>query len=783
MKRSQRVEFRAAHGRLLQLCCLLVCGLSLGACSVDLGSSSQSVVTTLCGYPENSQPEGPSIGTCLGVCTSTVTGGSCDAPDTPGYVTLVYGCPGKTNGTACDGYTNGGVELGRFSDGRPVSFSDYRDAYPEYCTFQIDVGPADPWEAQDFIIWQRDECGETCKASPVANVAASPTLWSPSHEYRRINLLQDCQVTWESQCGSLSGSSTQITCVSSDEPDDALGSGDGHTTEDIRLVDGLNVDLRAERAGGGNGRCYTINFRIVDPFGNTGFGQCTVGVPHDGSGVASCDAEASRVCVAACGGTSPPASGLVLNSAADFHSAVARNTDLRGAIFNFKVTGLALDGLDLGGAHFRQGIENSNLINTKLEGARFDGEIWGRFLGANLKDANFSGATLYRSNFLYADLGGVSFGCAASVDNTSFSFAKLDARTQIPYSIPKCAYAGLPGGPPMLQHVQLNTPAILAALTGSSNRDVQIAKIRSKASDRKLFDALRMLLPAGSFDRQLHSSFRSAVYDQLRENGIYEFPVKSFVFDDVNEYWWNQSLSYHTVRPAGGPTLSWLYYSLPKEQSLQVVIGDVLADAILSDKPIYLDDPIGGRVSSGMFVWNLTPDCTPETKTAYITRMHSLLYEATVDWNGRLRTRADILVPAWLIDRALDNLDPAARARLWAIGADHIVAVQDLVDAGLFSQVMGTAYDTLIGYCPSAPSGQRATAISSTQILVSWQDNSDNEVGFEVNDGVTTKQVGANKTSYLRGGLTSGKSMCFRVRAYSVLGASKWTPYACATTF
>jgi hypothetical protein len=41
------------------------------------------------------------------------------------------------------------------------------------------------------------------------------------------------------------------------------------------------VQLRAERDGGGDGRVYTITFRVRDTAGNTGFATAQVIVPHD----------------------------------------------------------------------------------------------------------------------------------------------------------------------------------------------------------------------------------------------------------------------------------------------------------------------------------------------------------------------------------------------------------------------------------------------------------------------------------------------------------------------
>ncbi|MEV6595873.1 NlpC/P60 family protein [Actinoplanes sp. NPDC051346] len=86
-------------------------------------------------------------------------------------------------------------------------------------------------------------------------------------------------------------------------------------------------------------------------------------------------------------------------------------------------------------------------------------------------------------------------------------------------------------------------------------------------------------------------------------------------------------------------------------------------------------------------------------------------------------------------------------------------------------------------YPPAAPGSPIATPVNATTIRVSWTDRSNNETGFEINNGVTTVRVAANATSYLWSGLTPGTYMCFRVRAVNAVGASPWTPgWTCTTT-
>ena len=61
-----------------------------------------------------------------------------------------------------------------------------------------------------------------------------------------------------------------VTCalsVSSNEP--INGTGDGDTAPDWEIVDAHHVRLRAERAGNGTGRIYTITITCRDSAGNS----------------------------------------------------------------------------------------------------------------------------------------------------------------------------------------------------------------------------------------------------------------------------------------------------------------------------------------------------------------------------------------------------------------------------------------------------------------------------------------------------------------------------------
>jgi len=120
-------------------------------------------------------------------------------------------------------------------------------------------------------------------------------LWPPNHKYHTIEIAECCVISVTDICDAgVDIDDVVITSVSSDEPEEVQGEGDGNTLDDIVIEDSQTVKLRAERQGDGNGRVYTINFEVTDDSGNPEIGSCTVWVPHDqGSGATAVDDGAS----------------------------------------------------------------------------------------------------------------------------------------------------------------------------------------------------------------------------------------------------------------------------------------------------------------------------------------------------------------------------------------------------------------------------------------------------------------------------------------------------------
>ncbi|MBU0569010.1 fibronectin type III domain-containing protein [bacterium] len=90
---------------------------------------------------------------------------------------------------------------------------------------------------------------------------------------------------------------------------------------------------------------------------------------------------------------------------------------------------------------------------------------------------------------------------------------------------------------------------------------------------------------------------------------------------------------------------------------------------------------------------------------------------------------------------------------------------------------------------PAAPTNLIATAISSSQINLTWQDKSNNEDSFKIErkvEGETYSEiatVSANTTTYLDPGLSQGTTYCYRVKAYNSAGDSGYSNEACTETF
>jgi hypothetical protein len=97
-------------------------------------------------------------------------------------------------------------------------------------------------------------------------------LWPPNHKLESVAILGVVDA-----CGDTT--TITIDSIFQDEPLDSEG--DGNTEPDGFGVGTDTAEIRAERAGTGNGRVYHIDFTATDFRSETCTGTVTVGVPHD----------------------------------------------------------------------------------------------------------------------------------------------------------------------------------------------------------------------------------------------------------------------------------------------------------------------------------------------------------------------------------------------------------------------------------------------------------------------------------------------------------------------
>ena len=129
---------------------------------------------------------------------------------------------------------------------------------------------------QTFVIENRPGAG--------TNIAAEAVINSPPDGYTLFvsNLSNAINVTLYVDGSTAGAGGFTLASVTSNEPDDAPGKGDGNTTGDIQGFDVGTSDtagfLRAERDGTGSGRVYTLTYVAR---ANGGTCTATVTVPHD----------------------------------------------------------------------------------------------------------------------------------------------------------------------------------------------------------------------------------------------------------------------------------------------------------------------------------------------------------------------------------------------------------------------------------------------------------------------------------------------------------------------
>jgi len=124
----------------------------------------------------------------------------------------------------------------------------------------------------DPVIIGLDVCDEI--APTFDEVSVTPdTLWPANHKYVDVTATVVVSDNFDPN------PTVELVSVESNEPDEGLG--DGDTANDIVIVDDYHFMLRAERSGLGEGRTYTITYKVTDACGNEAYATVTVFVPHN----------------------------------------------------------------------------------------------------------------------------------------------------------------------------------------------------------------------------------------------------------------------------------------------------------------------------------------------------------------------------------------------------------------------------------------------------------------------------------------------------------------------
>ncbi len=148
------------------------------------------------------------------------------------------------------------------------------------------------WDTCDVVVTVEDTTPPEVMCSTSVDA-----LWPPNHEMVEVTLY----IFGTDAVADSEDIIPLSVIITSDEPDDATGNGDGATTGDINGSAGAvevvslftfdagigpsgawkaTVQLRAERQGNGVGRCYKIDVIAIDSSDNEGRSSCCVVVPH-----------------------------------------------------------------------------------------------------------------------------------------------------------------------------------------------------------------------------------------------------------------------------------------------------------------------------------------------------------------------------------------------------------------------------------------------------------------------------------------------------------------------
>ena len=142
------------------------------------------------------------------------------------------------------------------------------------------VWSSECWFGMDANEARISHFAATDTTPPDLSISISPdTLWPANHKMVGVNITVTVSDTVDPLPQVI------LLSVISNEPDNAEGSSDGNTENDIQDeeigTEDYSILLRAERNGNSDGRTYIITYQATDDSGNSSTANATVTVPHD----------------------------------------------------------------------------------------------------------------------------------------------------------------------------------------------------------------------------------------------------------------------------------------------------------------------------------------------------------------------------------------------------------------------------------------------------------------------------------------------------------------------
>lgn len=177
--------------------------------------------------------------------------------------------------------------------GNVTDAADNCDPTPAVTYSDVEVPGSCMGEVIITRTWKvQDDCGNKTEkdqtitvkdttAPTISNISADPSyLWPPNHKMVQVTINYDVA----DNCSDQAHITKQLSIVSN-EPINGLGDGDTEPIDyEVVGTDAHTVRLRAERAGNGDGRIYTIYITATDDCGNSKTDSAKVYVVHNITG-------------------------------------------------------------------------------------------------------------------------------------------------------------------------------------------------------------------------------------------------------------------------------------------------------------------------------------------------------------------------------------------------------------------------------------------------------------------------------------------------------------------